>query len=222
MIPIEFLKAQPYFAGLNSEELAVIGKFMVEKTYGKGEAVILEGDRDAAAFFVVSGVLKYFKTSDEGKELIIRIVLPGDTFNDVAILDKGPNPASAEAMSPVLLYVIPANEMEKILKLYPRVIANLAGIIAIRARHLFDLVEDLSFRRVLGRIAKILTGYLGDGASPGPKLTQQEMAAVAGTSREVVGRSLKALQDKGIIRMERHRIVISDSEALKQEVHSIN
>jgi CRP/FNR family transcriptional regulator len=76
-------------------------------------------------------------------------------------------------------------------------------------------VEDLSFRPVIRRVAKILLEYAGDGSGPVQRLTQQEMAALAGTAREVVARSLKALASKGNIRMDRHRIVITDREALK-------
>jgi CRP/FNR family transcriptional regulator len=71
---------------------------------------------------------------------------------------------------------------------------------------------------VIGRVAKILLEHAGDGARPGQRLTQQEMAAIAGTAREVVGRSLKTLEERGIIKLERHRIVVTDKEALKQVI----
>jgi len=69
---------------------------------------------------------------------------------------------------------------------------------------------------VIGRVVKILLENAGDGAGPGQKLTQQEMAAMAGTAREVVARSLKALEERGLIRLDRHRIVIVDRRALEQ------
>jgi CRP/FNR family cyclic AMP-dependent transcriptional regulator len=95
---------------------------------------------------------------------------------------------------------------------------NITKVLATQARQLGLLVEDLSFRHVTGRVAKILLEHAGDGAGPRPRLTQQDMAAMAGTVREVVGRSLKALEDVGAIRLERHRIVIVDKEALKGRV----
>jgi len=79
-----------------------------------------------------------------------------------------------------------------------------------------SLVEDLSFKHVIDRLAKILLEYAGDGTGSRPRLTQQEMAAMAGTAREMIGRSLKTLEADGIIRLDRHRIVITDSEALKE------
>ena len=81
-------------------------------------------------------------------------------------------------------------------------------------------MEDLSFKHVMGRVAKILLSA-GDVASRGPRLTQQDMAAIAGTAREVIGRSIKTLEDEGIVRMDRHRIVITNKEALKQRAESL-
>jgi len=85
-------------------------------------------------------------------------------------------------------------------------------------RHFVSLVEDLSFRHVIGRIAKLLLDYAGDGASPRPRLTQQDMAAIVGSAREVVGRSLKSLEEEGAIKMERNRIVVTDKEILEKMV----
>ena len=96
---------------------------------------------------------------------------------------------------------------------------NVIDILSSKIRHLLELVEDLSFRQVIGRIARILLEY-ADGAGPKHKLTQYEMAALAGTAREVVGRSLKTLQGDGMIRMERNRLVIADKEALSQMVNT--
>jgi CRP/FNR family transcriptional regulator len=94
-------------------------------------------------------------------------------------------------------------------------------VLAGRVRHLVSLVEDLSFKRVIGRVAKILLEHAGDGISgPRPRLTQQEMAAMAGTAREVIGRSLKALEEEGAIRLDRQRIIITNKQALKEVMES--
>jgi CRP/FNR family transcriptional regulator len=85
-----------------------------------------------------------------------------------------------------------------------------------RVRQLVSLVEDLSFRRVLSRVARILLEYGSDKTEPKTRLTQQDIAAMAGTAREVVGRSLKNLEENGTIRMESHRVIITNHEALKQ------
>jgi CRP-like cAMP-binding protein len=160
--------------------------------------------------------VKVYKTSPEGREQVLRIMQPGDTFNEVPVFDGGENPASVEALDAVSLYVLPVEDMQRLILQVPAISANVIRILASRLRHLVGLVEDLSFRHVTGRVAKILLQHGRDtGASPG-RLTQQEMATMAGTAREMVGRALKGLEQAGAIKMERGRIVILDREALER------
>jgi len=215
-VQLEFLKSILYFSDLGLTELESIRRLVFEKTADRAEMVLLEGESAANLYFVASGVVKVFKTSAEGKEQILSIVRPGESFNDVPIFDGGLNPASARAMGPVLLYGVKKNDMEAILRDHPQVALNVIKVLARRVRHLVSLVEDLSFKRVVGRVAKILFEHIGDEMGRGPRLTQQEMAAMAGTAREVVGRSLKALEEGGLIKLDRHRIIIKDKEALQK------
>ena len=215
-VDIEFLKSIPYFSGLSTDELDSIRKSIFERTKERGEIVLLEGETAKELYFVVSGAVKLFKTSAEGKEQILSIVRPGESFGDVPIFDGGLNPASAQAMAPVSLYGIRKSDLEVVLREHPRVALNVISILASQVRHFMSLVEDLSFKHVIDRLAKILLEYAGDGTGSRPRLTQQEMAAMAGTAREMIGRSLKALEEDGVIRLDRHRIVITNSEALKE------
>ncbi len=213
-VQLEFLKSILYFSDFGLAELESIKKLFFEKTADRAEMVLLEGESAENLYFVASGVVKVFKTSAEGKEQILSIVRPGESFNDVPIFDGGPNPASAQAMGPVLFYGIKKNDMEAILRNHPQIALNVIKVLARRVRHLVSLVEDLSFKHVIGRVAKILFEHVGGEMGRGPRLTQQEMAAMAGTAREVVGRSLKALEEEGAIKLDRHRIIITDKEAL--------
>jgi CRP-like cAMP-binding protein len=215
-VQLEFLKGILYFSDLGPAELESIKKLVFEKTADRAEMVLFEGEPATNLYFVASGAVKVFKTSVEGKEQILSIVRPGESFNDVAIFDGGPNAASARAMGPILLYWIKRNDMEAILRDYPQIALNVIRVLARRVRDLVSLVEDLSFRHVIGRVAKILFEHMGGEMGRGPRLTQQEMAAMAGTAREVVGRSLKALEEEGVIKLDRHRIIITDKEALQK------
>ena len=219
-VQLEFLKSIAYFSGLSPAELDSIRQLIFEKTAERGEIILLEGEPAETLFFVASGAVKVFKTSPEGKEQILNIVRPGESFNDVAIFDDAPNPASAQAMGPVVLYGVRKGELRSIIRDHPQMSLNIIKVLAERVRQLVLLVEDLSFRHVIGRVARILLEHAGDGAGPGPRLTQQEMAAMAGTAREVVGRSLKALEEGGAIRLDHHRIVITDRGALKEMVET--
>jgi CRP/FNR family transcriptional regulator len=215
-VQLEFLKSILYFSGLGIAELESIRKLVFEKTADRAEMVLLEGESAANLYFVASGAVKVFKTSAEGKEQILSIVRPGESFNDVPIFDGGPNPASARAMGPVLLYGIKKQDMKAVLRDHPQIALNVIKVLARRVRHLVSLVEDLSFRHVISRVAKILFEHIEGEMGRGPRLTQQEMAAMAGTAREVVGRSLKALEEEGAIKLDRHRIIITDKEVLQK------
>jgi len=217
---VAFLKSIPYFSGLSSSELDSIKQLTFEKTAERGEMILLEGESAEALYFVASGVVKVFKTSAEGKEQILNIVRPGESFNEVPVLDGSPNPAGAQAIGPVVLYGIRKGDLKVILQDYPPVALNIIKVLAGRVRHLVSLVEDLSFKRVVSRVAKILLEQAGDGIRPGPRLTQQEMAAMAGTAREMIGRSLKSLEENGAIKLEHHRIVITNKEALKSMIEA--
>jgi CRP/FNR family transcriptional regulator len=215
-IDVELLKSIPYFSDLSPAELDSIKEFIFERTAESGDLILLEGEPAEAMYFVASGVVKAFKTSADGKEQILNFVRPGEPFNDVPVFDGGPNPASVQAMGPVVLYGIRNSDLEVILRDHPQVSLNVTRVLSQQVRHLVSLVEDLSFRHVIARVAKILLEYASDGTGPKPKLTQQEMAAMAGTAREMVGRSLKSLEDEGVIRLERQRVVITDKEALRE------
>ena len=215
-VQTETLKSILYFSGLSLAELDSIRKLFFEKMAERGEIILFEGEPAKALYFVVSGVVKVFKTSADGKEQILYLIRPGESFNDVPVFSGGLNLASAEAMTPVVLYGIKKSDLEVVLRDYPQLARNLIRVISQRVEHLVSLVEDLSFRHVTGRVAKILLEYAGDQNGPRQRLTQQEMAAMAGTAREMIGRSLKALEEEGTVRLERHRVVITDKKALRE------
>jgi CRP-like cAMP-binding protein len=209
----ESLKSIPYFAGLSDAELATVNSRVFEKKAVRGDIIVFEGESSDALYFVVSGVVKVFKTSADGKEQIFRIIRPGDSFNDVPVLG-GQNPASAAAMSEVTLHGIKKTDLETLSRSYPQLALNIIKVLSLRVQEMITLVEDLSFRRVNSRVAKILLEYAGNGERP--RLTQQEMAAMIGTAREMVGRSFRSLEAEGAIRIERNRVVIANYAVLKK------
>ena len=214
----EFVCSIPYFEGLSPEEHQSIKKLAIERRYERGDIIIYEGDKATALYVVCSGAVKIFKTSIEGKEQILTITKPGVTFNDVGVFDEGLNPASAQAMGEAVVYELGQNELNALMENHPIIAHNTVKVLAEQVRELVALVEDLSFRHVIGRVAKILLEYAGTDADDGPRLTQQEMAAMAGSAREVVGRSLKTLEEDGLIQLNRHKVTITDIQALKNMV----
>jgi CRP-like cAMP-binding protein len=220
VIQTELVKNIPYFAGLSQADMDLVFKMVKEKSYNRGEMVFLDGEPASQLYFLANGAVKTFKTSVSGKEQIIGIIRPGESFNDVPIFDNGPTLVSAQTMSSAVIYSINREDIEYLMNRYPRISRNVANVLAKQVRNLVLLIEDLSFRTVVSRVAKILLDTAIEAKGESPKLTQQEMAAMAGTAREVVGRSLKSLEDEGIIKLDRHRIIITDKEALKRMVTS--
>jgi len=214
-VQVEFLKNTPYFSGLAPEEFSAISKLFFEKIAIRGETVLLEGEASDFLYFVVSGVVKVFKTSADGNEQILSLIRPGESFNDVPVFPGGQSLASAEAMGDVVLYGIAKRELESFVQDHTQLALSIINILSQWVQRMVALVEDLSFRPVTGRVAKILLEHAGNGVEHSPRLTQQEMAAMAGTAREMVGRSLKVLEDEGTIRFDHHRIIITDREALR-------
>jgi CRP-like cAMP-binding protein len=214
------LRRVPYFAGLTADVLGALVGVARSRHYSRGQMIFLEGDPCAGLFIVAAGEVKIFKLSPQGREQIIHQLGPGGTFNDVAVLDGGPNPASAAATAETTLCIIGREDIRRLAHAYPQLAWALIESIARRARHLVSVVEDLSLRSVKARLARLLLveAERVSGASTidrGQMMTQAEMAARLGTVREMIGRALRDLADDGLIEFDRHRIVIIDRAALQ-------
>lgn len=216
-VEVEALRHITLFAQLGQEELAHVAAMTIERHYERGDLIVLEGDPGGALHYVHSGLVKVFKTSPSGKEQVLRLIAAGYTFNDVPALDGGPNPASAAAMEPSIVYVIRRAELRTLIMTRPEVAEAVVRTLTSALRHLVALVEDLSLRHVTARVAKILLDQeiASQEAQRAYHLTQQEMAALAGTAREVVGRSLKELEMAGAIEMRQGRAVVLNRERLR-------
>jgi len=209
------LSANPYFTALSTEEIEEVRRLTVEKMVEKGQLIVMEGESPEAVYFLVSGAVKLFKTSSDGKEQIFHIACPGESFNDIPVLDGGGNLFSVQTMGAVSLYEITKADFLGIVRRYPHISANVITVLLAQIRRLTALVEDFSFKNVVGRVAKILCDSVLKKNCDHPRLTQQEMAAIAGTSREVVGRSLKSLEESGAIRIDHHRIIVQNRQKLE-------
>jgi CRP/FNR family transcriptional regulator len=213
-VTVDDLSKLKYFAGVEMGRLAGLPQLFSKKSFIKGQTVVSEGDSQKNLHFVNSGVVKVFKTSSEGKEQIIKIVRPGESFNDVTVFSSGNSPYSAQALGNTIIFWIHKNDLMPVMEKNWKIAQNALEALGEQARMLLTLVEDLSFKNVTGRVAKILLQNSNPGPDGYQRLTQYEMAAMAGTAREVVGRSLKMLEENGTISIEKHRIVIKDKEYL--------
>ena len=217
-----FFKHVPVFSGLNDSVLERIGRLMAVREVKKHEIIWLEQEPAKMIYFVAAGLIKLFKTSDSGKEQILRLARPGDCFGHAGALNGGSHPESVQAVVPSVLYGLASADLETLLTEYPQLARNAIKLLATEMHHYMSLVEDLSLRCVSGRLAKMLLADNPKGAcDTSLVLTRADMAAMTGTVREVIGKSLKTLEDKGLIRYDRHQIVIRDREALKSLMRSV-
>ncbi|MBI2328996.1 MAG: Crp/Fnr family transcriptional regulator [Chloroflexi bacterium] len=211
--PADFLRSLPYFTTLGAEDLRRIENEIREYSFAKGEILFLEGEPGFGLYVVKSGRIRIFKSSPEGREQVLLIAKRGDSFNDVPAFDGGPNPASASALEPATVYAIPKEALLSLVADCPAAQA-IIKLLAARLRHLTTMVEDLSFRSVVSRVAKMLLELAVVSGEP-PRLTQDEMAAIVGSVRDVIGRALKALERTGAIKIEGQRVLVIDAEKLR-------
>ncbi len=218
-VDVALLQRVPYFAALPEEVLAALVARAVERCYDRGQTIFLEGEACAGLYVVAWGEVKIFKMSPQGREQILHRLVPGDTFNDVAVLDGGPNPASAAAISEAGLCMIARADIRRLAQAYPALAWALIESVARRTRHLVEMVEDLALRSVKERLARLLLAEVVRTPAAGSldrsrMMSQAEMAARLGTVREMIGRALRDLDNEGVISLDRHRIVVRDAGRL--------
>jgi len=215
---IELLKTACYFSKLDVASPGDISRFIFEKKLPAGETILWEGEKDEAVYFAISGLLKLFATSEEGREFTVRIVFGGDSFNDATIFDNGTSILSAMTMSPVLLYGLRRQDLGEILRTHSEVNSRIAEVFAGRERYYVKLAEELVFKSVTSRLARFLMERekLARAGNEDIRVTQQEMASMIGTVREIVSRSLRELETMSAISLRHNQIVITDRNRLSE------
>jgi len=220
---VAVLREVPYFAELDTSFLKELAGQVRERTHKAGELILLEGEHCEGLYFVVRGRVKVFKVSGEGKEQVLRILGPGRTFNDVPVFDGGPNPGSIEALEASTIGMVPKAAVLALVEKHPQVAKAVIRVLASRMRALTLMIEDLSLRGVMARVAKLLLDCsrgdetLMEGAGGAcARLTQHQIATMTGSVREVVQRTLKTLEKDGAIRLERARVVVLDHTVLER------
>jgi CRP-like cAMP-binding protein len=214
---LELLQSCAYFARLEPELLERVALQLVSRSYAAGERIFSEGDDEgnAALHIVDTGVVRIFKLSLEGREQVLRLMRPGDSFADVPAFDGGPYPANADALEPSRVLILPRKALLALLRESPEIALGSLQIMAARLRHMTGLVEDLSLRRVMARVARLLLENRGNA-----NLSQAQMAAMVGTAREMVNRSLHTLSDDGVIALRGGTITVLDEERLAEIVEA--
>ncbi|GIW16922.1 MAG: Crp/Fnr family transcriptional regulator [Tepidiforma sp.] len=215
--------AIPHFASLTEAEAATVAPLLRCQRLAPRGRLMTEGEPCAGFYLVRRGTLRLFRTAPDGREQTLRIVGPGETFGEVPVFDGGPNAASVEALEEAVVVLVPAAVAQVLVERYPAVARALLRHLAVRLRAFNELVEQLSLQTVQQRLARYLyteareTGQLtAEGVVIARRLSGQDLASLVGSVREVVARSLRALEDEGVIAVERHRYVVRDLEGLRR------
>jgi CRP/FNR family transcriptional regulator len=215
------LSTVPYFAGLDERVLESIAAITVQRHYAMGEIVFLEGEPCQGLYVVQEGWLKSVITSTGGREQIIRLVGPGQAFNEIGVLlRENRNLVTVQATEPSAVWVINRQALLNLMDENPVLCRTITQSLADRVVNLMKLVEDLSLRTVEGRLARLLIDQsIGEGMRR-HWATQAEMASRLGTVPDVINRALHKLEAEGLIRIVRHQIEIVDHMRLEQRAET--
>ncbi|MBK8989913.1 MAG: Crp/Fnr family transcriptional regulator [Chloroflexi bacterium] len=212
---IQQINNTPLFAGLEEIYLRELAQASRWHEYETGEIVVLEGEAQRGLYYLQHGWLKVIKTSPTGREQILRFLEPGDTFNEIGVFTNHPNPATAVALEPAGVWLIPRGALLRLLQEHPHFTQQIITKMAERMLYLVSLVTDLSLRPVTGRLARLLLEDAVEDVLERPRwYTQSELAARLGTVPDVIQRALRSLENDGLITMDRHQIHILNRPAL--------
>ncbi len=210
------LKNVPYFKQLDEAGLQAVAGETTDRRVKAGEIIFLEGEPDAGLHLVAEGLCKIFRISEGGREHILATLGPGDSCNEVPVVDGGPNPANMAALEDSTVWIISAEALDRLRRQFPALNDMIIKNLAMRCRQLVQRVYNLSFLSVTGRLAAFLLAQTDEqNKLSRRRWTQDEMAAHLDTVREMVARALKELQEAELIAIDRHRIEILDRDGLR-------
>jgi CRP/FNR family transcriptional regulator, dissimilatory nitrate respiration regulator len=223
MVPSELLRRCPLFAGLKEEDLKRISSIALPKKIEKKGILFSDGEEARGFYVVLSGKVKIYKVSPEGKEQILHVVTAPDAFAEAALFLEGRYPAYAEALSDCQLVFFPKRDFIQLIEKNPQLSINMIVTLSQYLKKFASLVEELSLKEVSSRIAKYLLDLSLRQAKEGKSaeeveldLTKTQLALKLGTISETLSRTLAKMKGKGTIDVKKNRILILRREALEE------
>lgn len=214
----DFLAKNPLFQGLPEPQLNKLARIVTEHSFSGGQAIFTEGDKADGFYIVVSGRVKIYKLSPEGKEQILHVIESGEPFAEVAMFLGGALPAHAEALRESRVIFIPRTAFTALIREDPSLAMNMFGTLSIRLKQFTSLIEDLSLKEVPQRLAAYLL-YLDaeKGIRGNLELTisKGQLASILGTIPETLSRILKKMVDQGCIAVKGRTIEVQDRGMLE-------
>ena len=215
---IKLISGMPLFAGLSKTQYEALARIGVRRSCRKGERLFSEGDEGTGFYMVVTGRVKIFKVSVEGKEQILHLFGPGESFGEVSVFTGQGFPADAVTSVQTVLLFFPRAAFSALIQKDPTLALNMLAQLSGRLRHFASLIEDLSLKEVPGRLAKYLL-YLSDGKGDGEvalDVSKGQLASLLGTIPETLSRILARMHRQGVIRLRGSQIRILDRPGIEQ------
>lgn len=209
----------PLFIRLCAATQARIDREIMVRSYTPGQAIVLEGHRPTGLCIVVSGLARVYRLMTDGRMHVHHYVRPYATFNITAALDGRPNPTSAEAVIETQVGWLPRPALIELMSGDTDLMQACMRLLTLQNRQLMERLDDIGFRTVPSRLARLLLhrgGFETEVNIPLDTLSQDEIAAVLGTSREVLGRALRQLYDLGLVRRVGRNYVIINPDGLEK------
>jgi len=220
--PVETLRRVAFFAPLPAEELKALAAHCIVRRLRSQEMLFAEGDACQGLFMVQAGTLRIFKMAENGREQVLTTERPGSTAGELALFDGGAFPASAAAAEDSTVLYLPKREFLELCRHNSEVAFAVFKALASRSRYLTSLVEELSLKEVSHRLARFLRDRAArDGVRTRRGIefpleeTNQQIGAEIGTVRDLVSRNLRRFVDRGIIKMERRKVIVLDGAELE-------
>ena len=211
------LQTFDFLRGLDQESLAVLAQSAVWKVFPPDAVVFWEGDMETNLYYLQYGSLKVLKASPEGREQVLRFISAGEIFNEVGVLAKRPNPATAIALEESGIWLIPRQALEATVLAHPQAAFQIIENMADKIIGLVTLASDLSLKTVEARFAKLLLEQAeGDVIERRRWTTQIELAARLGTVPDVLSRVIRELTKADLIAMDKQHIRILDRKGLAE------
>lgn len=209
------LREVPAFQALPAEQLERLAAVMVRQTYNPGQIIFVEGETTRSLWFVARGQVKIIKQSLNGRIQGLCLMDRGKCFGSCPLFDVEKNPATAQALNHVTLYILPDESFQRLKTRDPQLVKALLHVYSQRLQHLARVSEVLGAWSVSDRINDCLLTYADrSDQQPTVDLTHEKLAALAGTVREVVTRHLAQLEREGVVRNEVGRIILLNPDAL--------
>ncbi len=218
--PVGALARADLFRNVDEALLAELASQATVRRYGKGQTLFYEGDPTGFLMVLLSGSVRLTRMSSSGQEVGLATLASPATIGEVALIDGGPREASCTALEPITALLLGRETMLDALAKSPELAASLLRLLSHRVRETTEQVSDLVFLDLSGRIGRQLLRLAGDPKEPNAevklRVTQSELAAMAGGSRQRVNGVLRNFVARGWIRMVGGSIVLLDPDALRR------